>query len=143
MDTSVPSAYFDERTAERLRLTREFWGKLEEFEVCVSELVLEELSSIRDAKLRTKALEIVKGFTILKMTPQVQEPAHRCIERGICSPAYEADALHMAFASANGLHFMVSWNFRHLVNVRTRRHVNIVNKEAGYREIEIVAPPEI
>ncbi len=28
LDTSVPSAYFDERTPERQQLTREFWSKI-------------------------------------------------------------------------------------------------------------------
>ena len=116
---------------------------MQRFEVYVSDLVLEELASIRDEKLRANVLKLVKGFDVLRIDPQVRGLAYRYIEKGICSPAYEADALHIAFASANGLDFMVSWNFRHLVNVRARHLVNLVNKEMGYKEIEIVAPPEI
>ena len=43
LDTSVISALFDERTPERLMMTSALWSKLSNYEVFISELVLEEL----------------------------------------------------------------------------------------------------
>ena len=38
---------------------------------------------------------------------------------------------------------LVSWNFEHLVKLKTRVGVNAVNRLVGYREIEIVSPEEV
>ena len=45
LDTSVPSAYFDERTRERRQATEKFWMEtLPRYQACVSEITLEELA---------------------------------------------------------------------------------------------------
>jgi hypothetical protein len=36
--------------------------------------------------------------------------------------------------------FLVSWNFKHLVNVNTIKGVKIVNAVNDYREINIISP---
>jgi hypothetical protein len=38
---------------------------------------------------------------------------------------------------------LVSWNFRHLVNLRTRRAVHSVNVRLGNPLLEIVSPEEV
>jgi predicted nucleic acid-binding protein len=48
LDTSVLSAYFDDRTPERMQETQEFWKQLGSFRVCISKLVLEEVSQVSD-----------------------------------------------------------------------------------------------
>jgi hypothetical protein len=37
----------------------------------------------------------------------------------------------------------VSWNFEHLVKVKTRKTVNLINILEGYKEIEIISPQEL
>jgi hypothetical protein len=37
----------------------------------------------------------------------------------------------------------VSWNFRHIVRFDRIRMFNSVNREAGYKEIEIYSPREV
>jgi hypothetical protein len=49
----------------------------------------------------------------------------------------------VALATVNGIANLVSWNFDHLVKLRTRREVNLVNALKGYMPIEILAPPEL
>jgi len=48
-----------------------------------------------------------------------------------------------AITSFHGISYLVSWNFEHLVKVKTRKGVNSVNMSEGFREIEIVSPPEL
>ena len=38
---------------------------------------------------------------------------------------------------------LASWNFHHLVNVKARRLINLVNALLGHGQIEIVSPPEL
>jgi hypothetical protein len=37
----------------------------------------------------------------------------------------------------------LSWNFTHLVKVRTRRMVALINAIHNYIPVEIITPPEI
>ena len=53
LDTSVVSAYCDERAHERMLETREFWFRLDEFEVSVSMLVQQENEQTLDAERRS------------------------------------------------------------------------------------------
>jgi hypothetical protein len=56
---------------------------------------------------------------------------------------YRNDLRHVTVASTSHVDAQVSWNFRHLVNIRTRRAVHAVNVRLGYPLIEIVSPEEV
>ena len=53
------------------------------------------------------------------------------------------DLRHLSVATACGVDAVVSWNFRDIVNIRTRRAVHSVNLRLGYPLIEIVSPEEV
>lgn len=48
LDTSVISAYFDERQPERMALTRDFWKNIKNYQVYISKITHEEVSCITD-----------------------------------------------------------------------------------------------
>lgn len=50
---------------------------------------------------------------------------------------------HLAVSVINGADAVVSWNFRDIVNVRTRRAVHSINLRLGLSLIEIVSPEEV
>ena len=53
------------------------------------------------------------------------------------------DLRHLAVATVGGVDAVVSWNFRDIVNIRTRRAVHAINLRLGYALIEIVSPEEV
>jgi exoribonuclease R len=53
------------------------------------------------------------------------------------------DLRHLAVATVNGVDGVVSWNFRDIVNIRTRRSVHSTNLRLGFPLIEIVSPEEV
>jgi len=65
------------------------------------------------------------------------------LEMRVVPVRYRNDVRHVAAASIAGVDALVSWNFRHLVNVKTRRAVHAVNVRLGYPLIEIVSPEEV
>ena len=48
LDTSVISALFDGRTPERQNQTRQTWDLFADYEVCISDIVVSELSNARE-----------------------------------------------------------------------------------------------
>lgn len=142
LDTSVISALFDSRTPERQSLTQAFWDSLKNYDVYISKKVLEEITDSQ-TPLREKLLDIVKEFHVLAITEESENLAKEYIKNGIFPEKYFDDALHVALASVNNIGYLLSWNFSHLVKVKTRRLVSLVNASKEYPPVEIIAPPEL
>lgn len=142
LDTSVVSAYFDSRTPERQRLTQEAWSSIEACTVFISEVVISELKAA-PVGLKEQLLAAVKYYNILGVTEEAVTLAQRYTDHGIFNERYFDDALHVAVASVNGIQYLLSWNYRHLVNVKTRRLVGLLNATKNYHFIEIITPPEL
>ena len=142
LDTSVISAFFDERTPERRLLTRAAWERYSIYDMVLSNLVIEEIGGA-PPPLRKKMLAAVSGFTVLSVSDSARELAEKYVEQGIFPGKYFDDALHVAVASINRVGTLLSWNFSHLVKVRTRRMVALVNAMENRMPVEIIAPPEL
>lgn len=142
LDTSVISALFDERTPERLRMTAVLWSNLNDYEVFISELVIEELERVSE-QVRPKLFSAAKDFIVLKISKEAEELAEIYVKQGIFPEKYFDDALHVALASVNQIGVLLSWNFTHLVKLKTRRMVSIVNLSKNIMPVEIVSPPEL
>ncbi|MBN2493097.1 MAG: PIN domain protein [Deltaproteobacteria bacterium] len=71
------------------------------------------------------------------------ELADAYLHRGVLGPGSRADALHVALATTGGADVIVSWNYKHIVNLRRIRLFNSVNLEWGYNPVEIRTPQEV
>jgi predicted nucleic acid-binding protein len=142
LDTSVISALFDTRTPERMFQTETAWRQLEKYSVYLSETVIEELEKNSET-LRNKMFDVIKGFTVLRVTETAQALADIYVRQGIFPEKYYDDALHVAIASVNHIGIILSWNFTHLVKLKTRRMVVLINTMEDFLPVEIISPPEL
>lgn len=104
---------------------------------------MEELEDTKDETLRKRLLKAIKDFEVLKTNQKIEDLANTYIENDVFPERYFDDALHVAIASFYEISYLVSWNFEHMVKVKTRRLVRLVNALEGFKEIEIVSPPEL
>ena len=74
---------------------------------------------------------------------QVKELAAQYIRDGAVGKNERADALHIALATAARVDVLVSWNFKHIVNLRRIHAFNAVNLKHGYPVLEIRNPREV
>jgi len=65
------------------------------------------------------------------------------LRAGILTPKWHTDALHVALASTADCAVIVSWNFKHIVNLNRIPLYNAINAVQGYRAIEIRSPLEV
>jgi len=142
MDTSVISALFDKRTPERMKMTENAWEQIKNYDVYISDIVVAELQ-MADAPLVEKFNKVVANFHILIATDEAQALAKTYIEQEVFPAKYFDDALHVAICSVNEIGLLLSWNFRHLVKVKTRKMVSAINIMKDYSPVEIIAPPEL
>ena len=69
--------------------------------------------------------------------------AARYQAHGIVPESFAADAEHIALATVSQVDLLVSWNFKHIVRFDKIRLFGAVNREMGYKEIEIYSPREV
>ncbi len=86
---------------------------------------------------------LVDGFEVKKTNKPIERLAKAYIDNEIFSSKYFDDALHVAVASFYGITYLISWNYEHIVKVKTRKLVNSVNILKGFGEIEIISPQEL
>jgi len=146
LDTSIISHLQANDVPERMALTKIFWEELktDSFDVVVSELTLDELEECHEPK-RTYLYEQLADINFLEVniTNEIRELAKKYIAENIFPIKYEDDALHISCASINGCNAVLSWNFKHMVKLKTILAVNGINKYMGYSEIEILTPESI
>jgi hypothetical protein len=61
----------------------------------------------------------------------------------VVSTKFEDDARHVAICTVHRVDHLVSWNFKHLVNVRRAAGFNAVNLLQGYAPVSIINPKEL
>lgn len=142
VDTSVFGGCFDAEFEEwSNKLIEEF--KLGLKVLIISDLTLKELEEA-PADVKNLVGEIPgehKEYVILN--DEARDLASHYIEEGVVSDGYLVDAQHIAIATVNRVDILVSWNFRHIVNLTKIRLYNSVNLKYGYSLLEIRSPREV
>jgi hypothetical protein len=59
------------------------------------------------------------------------------------APNAATDALHMALAAVHGMHYLLTWNCKHIANAAIRRAVEHQCRLAGYEPPVICTPQEL
>ena len=110
----------------------------------VSVIVLREIGDASQPR-QNDLLKFMEQFTLetLPRTAEADLLAERYIQEKIITAKQLDDALHIAIASVHHLDVIASWNFEHLVKMKTRREVQAVNALMGYKSVEICSPQEI
>jgi hypothetical protein len=95
-------------------------------------------------EVRSKYDELKKySAEVVEITDEVVKLANTYEEREIFSPGYRDDGLHIAAATVHEIDILTSWNFKHIVHYEKIRKFNAVNREFGYRPVEIRTPREV
>ena len=117
-------------------------GKYDAF---TSTLATDELTDEPDREKRLKMLALIPeyGIKVLSSTEEMQRLTELYIQEGVVSSAWETDAAHIAITAVNGLDFIVSLNFTHIVRPWTVERVRRVNFREGHKPIGIYKPSEV
>ncbi|MFN5630077.1 MAG: PIN domain-containing protein [Bacteroidota bacterium] len=141
IDTSVFGGYFDEEFSE---FTAPLFKKINngEFVMLYSTVTQDELENAPD-----KVKELVKSIKIeytefIDTTEQSVDLASEYIKEKVVGKTSFADCLHIALATINHADFLVSWNFKHIVNINRIRGYNSINLKKGFKILEIRSPRE-
>jgi predicted nucleic acid-binding protein len=146
LDTSVLNFYYADDSPNEKEITRELFREIKsgKYTAFISSTVLQEISKASEQKQK-ELLSLVEDYNLtpLELDEEIENLAGLYIKNKIIPQKYEEDAIHIAVAVANELDVVVSWNFDHIVKLKTKLYVNGINKMEGYKEIEIYSPMEV
>ncbi|MBW8050775.1 MAG: type II toxin-antitoxin system VapC family toxin [Cytophagales bacterium] len=109
----------------------------------ISDITLDELSFSRP-EVRNHLDTIPNDYKEYVLNDeQTEELADKYIKEKVVTQKSHEDALHIAIATVNKVDVLVSWNFKHIVNLDRIRKYNAVNLMNGYPMLEIRNPREI
>ena len=123
--------------------TQKWWQTARErFHLVVSQLVIDECS-LGDQTAAAVRLDAVEDLNLVAVTPGVDRVTKALLNQGAIPQTEPKDAAHIAFAAAHAVEYLVTWNFRHIANPSTRRKIEKVIIDAGFRPPIICSPEEL
>jgi hypothetical protein len=109
----------------------------------LSSLTIQELAGA-PAEVRSRLTSVPEGHIELRqLDTEAKELAEGYIAAGVLTGTMGADAQHIAIATVARVDVLVSWNFRHIVNLQRIHGYNSVNLRQGYPMLEIRTPREV
>ena len=141
IDTSVFGGYFDEEFSNQtIPLFERI--KNEEFILLYSSVTQGELENAPNyVKELVKSLKV--DFTeYIDISDEAIDLADEYISEKVVGLTSYADCLHIALATINRADYLVSWNFKHIVNIQRIIGYNAINIKNGYKQLEIRSPRE-
>ncbi len=143
LDTSVISHLLQKDVPEKMADTRKLWEMFKDgkYDVYLSTVTLREIQKCTEPK-RTQLIDCMNEiqFTTLDITDDVVAMAEKIIDMGILTQKSFDDRQHIGAAVINECDCIISWNFKHIVNVKTIRGVRAITNLEGYKMTEIWNP---
>lgn len=142
LDTSVFGGCFDRLFARESNQLIEaaIEGK---FTVLISQVVLAELEPAPE-RVRAIATRLLAAeYELLVPDAESDDLWDAYMAAKVVGPRWADDARHVANATTARANLIVSWNFKHLVNVVRIREFNAVNMRLGYPMIDIRSPRDL
>jgi predicted nucleic acid-binding protein len=143
LDTSVISHLDAPDVPEKEADTKRLWEDIKagKYEVVISDLTIVELEETPEPKLsfmRSMVAEIHSEY--VDRNDESKRLSDHYVKFGGLPPKSYDDAAHIAIATVCGCDIVLSWNFRHIVNLRAIKAVEAVNIRESYNALRIMSP---
>ena len=142
IDTSVIGGCLDDEFKD---ISGKLIGQISkgEFQGVISDITELELMAAPPAVKEILKSIPARNMDRVELTKEASDLAAEYIKEGVLDKNKVSDAQHIAVATVSRVDLVVSWNFRHIVNIRRIAGYNSVNLKAGYPTIDIRSPREV
>ena len=149
LDTSVINFLFADDAPDFRRITEDFFARhAQHHELYGSDVVVREIWADTMVERRERHLRVLvdHGVGILPqdLDSEVTRLADAYLRSGVVPPQKRNDAFHVAYATVFEMDVLLSWNFKHMANLRREAQFAAVSQAEGYwRSPRIVSPLEV
>jgi predicted nucleic acid-binding protein len=147
LETSVWNFAFADDALEKKSITLKFFETIKrgDYKIFISDIVIQEIERADNNK-RYLLQNIIDEYNpeVLPINEEIIELTEKYVSEGILSTDNIADATHAAIATVYELDALISWNLKHLANLRRMEMINGINMKVGYyKRLELVTPMEV
>jgi predicted nucleic acid-binding protein len=142
IDTSIVGGYFDDEFSND---TQALFERLKNKEIIfiISSVLQQELQKAPEDVRKLLTRYDKTCFEYVELTKEAIELADKYIVEKIINKTSIDDCRHIALAAIYKADVLVSWNFKHIVNLDRIKGYNGINMKYGYSVIEIRSPKEL
>lgn len=128
--------------AAKQELTRRWWKKRDNYDLFISETVLEEIGegNKKAAELR---IDAVKGITLIAPTHTADILADTLLASKAFPPNAEVDAYHVALATVHEMNVLLTWNQRHIASQSKRFQIESIIFGFGFVAPRLLTPEQL
>ena len=142
LDTSVIGGCFDDEFKQYSnQLFEEFISGKKS--VVISDIVLFELEGAPENVKEVLNNVADASVEYVFLNEESISLANTYLKEGVIAAGSFSDARHIAIATVERVDVLVSWNFKHIVNLNRIHLINSVNLKLGYPILEIRSPMEV
>lgn len=143
LDTSVISHLAQTDAPEKMADTQKLWKMFinNVFDVCLSTVTLQEIDDCSEPKRSVlwRYLNQIQ-YETYDVTDEALDIVDQIISMRVLTNKSYDDCRHIGIAVSSNCDCIISWNFKHIVNIKTIRGVRTIAGINGYRPIEICSP---
>ena len=141
IDTSVIGGYFDDEFSVDTKL---LFDEIinGEYKLVISDLTERELLNAPE-KVRNLLKDLKIDFELIQVTQEAIDLANDYVNEKVVGQTSMDDCIHIATATIYKLDLLISWNFKHIVNILRIRGYNSINLRNGYSTLEIRSPKDL
>ena len=126
IDTSVFGGYFD---SEFERITKKLFSKIEKEKIII---LYSEMTESELLPAPKKVQSFVRGLSFesieyIEISEEAIQLADKYINEKVVGKTSRDDCIHIALATIHKADVLISWNFKHIVNLCKIRGYNSVN----------------
>lgn len=127
----------------RQELTRKWWAVAPDvYRLVTSQITLDECAD-GDPDAAAERLKLMDGIELLDVTDDARSLTKSLIERLAVPASQPRDALHIAIGAVQGVQFIVTWNFKHILNPHRQNRIADTCRLEGYAPPVICTPQQL
>lgn len=143
LDTSIISYLNQPDTPEKEAVTNKFWEIIRTgvYDLYISDTTIQEINKCKEPKKSHmyEWLTEIK-YSLILNNDEIDSLVEKILELNILINKSIDDCHHIASALIANCDYILSWNFKHLVNIKTVKGIRAIANLQGYKQIDIVTP---
>lgn len=127
----------------RQTTTRRWWSTAKgRYMLFASNLVVSECAE-GDAVTAMERLEVLEKIALLDIDEETEKLAIALLANHAVPGTEPRDATHIAVAAVNGVNYLATWNFKHIMNPSTQHLIESICRHVGYEPPTICTPEQL
>lgn len=127
----------------RQAVSREWWQTAaKRYRLLASNLVVAECTA-GDVEAGEERLALLADIPLLDIDRDAEDLATALLANRAVPATEPRDAIHIAVSAVNGVDYLATWNFKHIMNPATQHLIDATCRDAGYEPATICTPEQL